>query len=141
MVPRWTGSGLRKVRAAICSAPPAAILTVGSCLFLLYAFPGFMSSDSVLQIAEARTAVFSNAHPPIMAAEWRVLECFVAGPILMLVLQGALFLAGLHAILCHALAPRRAAVAAVALLLFPPILTTMAVIWKDSQMAAYLLAG
>ena len=55
--------------------------------------------------------------------------------------QPALFLGGLYALLRHRLAPRQAAAAAVALLLFPPILGTMAVIWKDSQMAAYLVAG
>lgn len=134
-------TGGSTVWGAVRGASPHAILAIGFGLFLVYAFPGYMSSDSVNQIIEARTAVFSNAHPPIMAAEWRVLEVFVSGPILMLLLQGGLFLAGLYALLCHCLVPRRAAAAAVALLLFPPILTTMAVIWKDSQMATYLVAG
>jgi hypothetical protein len=126
---------------ALRGARPLAILAIGFAVFVAYGFPGFMSSDPVLQLHEARTAVFSNAHPPAMAAEWRVLEVFVTGPILMLVLQGALFLGGLYRILCHRLAPRPAAVAAVCVLLFPPVLTPMAVIWKDSQMAAYLVAG
>jgi hypothetical protein len=37
--------------------------------------------------------------------------------------------------------PRAAAISASAILLYPPVLTTMAVIWKDSQMAAFLVAG
>lgn len=131
----------RALRAAVCGASPRTILAIGFGVFLLYAFPGYMSSDSVVQLIEARTRIFTNAHPPVMAAEWCVLELLVSGPLLMLLVQGTLFLGGLHALLRHRLAPRCAAAAAVALLLFPPILGTMAVIWKDSQMAAYLVAG
>ena len=127
--------------AAIRGARPAVILAIGFAVFVAYAFPGYMSSDSVLQLFEARTAVFTNAHPPAMAAEWRILELFITGPILMLLLQGGLFLGGLYYLLRHHLAPRAAAVAAVCVLLFPPVMTPMAVIWKDSQMAAYLVAG
>jgi hypothetical protein len=72
-------TGGSTVRGAVRAASPHAILAIGFGLFLVYAFPGYMSSDSVNQIIEARTAVFSNAHPPIMAAEWRVLEVFVSG--------------------------------------------------------------
>jgi hypothetical protein len=127
--------------ATIRGARPLVILAIGFAVFVAYAFPGYMSSDSVLQLYEARTAVFTNAHPPVMAAEWRILEVFVAGPILMLLLQGSLFLGGLYGLLRHRFAPRAAAVAAVCVLLFPPVMTPMAVIWKDSQMAAYLIAG
>src|ERR1044071_6294668 len=90
---------------AFRGARPLAILAIGFAVFVAYGFPGFMSSDPVLQLHEARTAVFSNSRPPAMAAEWRVLEVFVTGPILMLVLQGALFLGGLYRILCHRLPP------------------------------------
>lgn len=110
-------------------------------MFVLYAFPGYMSNDSVDQLLDARARYFSDAHPPIMAAEWFLLDAIVAGPVLMLLVQGALFLAGLALVLRRFTSPRAAALLAVALLLFPPVLTTMAVIWKDSQMAAYLLAG
>ncbi len=108
---------------------------------MLYAFPGFMSSDSVDQLYEARTREFNNAHPPLMAALWGVLDMLVTGPLLMLLAQAALFLGGSYGVIRQVLAPRPAAVAAVGLLLVPPVLSTMAVIWKDSQMAAYLLAG
>jgi hypothetical protein len=126
---------------AIRAASPTVILVVGFAVFLLYAFPGYMSNDSCDQLVEARRGVFSDAHPPVMAAEWRLLDMIVAGPILMLLVQGALFLGGLFGLLRQAFSPRPAAVLAVAVLLFPPVQTTMAVIWKDSQMAAFLLAG
>ena len=126
-------------RAAASS--PRALLAIGFALFLVYAFPGYMSSDSVLQLTEARSHVLSDAHPPFMAALWGVLDALVSGPILMLLLQGGLFLVGLQRLFARVLTPRAAAVVACAVLLFPPVLTPMAVIWKDSQMAAFLIAG
>ena len=114
---------------------------LGFAVFVLYAFPGYMSTDSVAQLLEARTGRFSDAHPPLMSAEWWVLDRIVSGPILMLLLQGGLFLGGLYVLLQRLLTPRQAAWTAIGILLFPPVLTTMAVIWKDSQMAAYLVAG
>jgi hypothetical protein len=120
---------------------PVQVLVVGYALFLLYAFPGYMSTDSVQQLTEAHTGTFSDGNPPLMAAEWWVLDRIVAGPVLMLLLQCALFLGGLFVLLRRLLAQRAAAWTAIGILLFPPVLTVMAVIWKDSQMAAYLVAA
>ncbi len=120
---------------------PRYVLALGFALFLLYAFPGYMSTDSVQQLTEAHTGTFSDGNPPLMAAEWWLLDRIISGPLLMLLLQGSLFLGGLFVLLRRLLAPRAAAWTAIGLLLFPPIMTTMAVIWKDSQMAAYLIAG
>ena len=110
-------------------------------LFMLYGFPGYMSSDSVLQLTEARTGHFSDGNPPLMAAEWWVLDKIISGPVLMLALQGALLLGGLYVLARRFLDARPAAWTAGSILLFPPVLVTMAVIWKDSQMTAYLVAG
>lgn len=116
-------------------------LIVGGVVFLIYAFPGYMSTDSAFQIVEARTHHFTNAHPPIMAAEWAVLDAIVSGPLLMLLAQATLFAAGLYRIFARLVPSTYAALIAVALWLFPPVQTVMGVIWKDSQMAAYLLFG
>lgn len=126
---------------ALRALSPTMILLLGFAVFLLYAFPGYMSNDSCDQLGDARGHAFTDAHPPMMAAEWMILDGIVAGPVLMLVVQGGLFLAGLYGLLRGVTAPRSAAVIACLVLLFPPVLTTMAVIWKDSQMAAYLMAG
>jgi hypothetical protein len=120
---------------------PRAVLLGAFTLFMLYGFPGYMSSDSVLQLTEARSGHFSDGNPPLMAAEWWVLDKIISGPVLMLALQGALLLAGLYVLLRRFVEARPAAWTAGAVLLFPPVLVTMAVIWKDSQMAAYLVAG
>ena len=120
---------------------PRTILAFGFALFLVYAFPGYMSTDSVVQLLEARNGEFSDGHPPLMAAQWWLLDRIISGPILMLLLQGTLFLGGLYVLLRKVLSPTAAAWTAIGIFLYPPVLTTMAVIWKDSQMAAYLVAG
>jgi hypothetical protein len=118
------------------------ILGAGWSLAVLYAFPGLMSSDSAIQLVQARgLAPISDWHPPIMAVIWRYVDCIVAGPFGMLLLQTGTFLFGLDAVLRRALRPTAAASVAVGCLLFPPVLAPMAVIWKDSQMAGLLLAG
>lgn len=120
---------------------PVAVLVAGYVGFLVYAYPGFMSSDSLLQVTEARAGTYSNWHPPAMAALWRLAEHVVSGPAGMLVLQSTAFLVGTYRLLRRCLSPLAAAGVAVGILLWPPVLVTMAVVWKDSQMAGYLLLG
>jgi hypothetical protein len=119
-----------------------AILVAGWLAFLVYAFPGFMSFDSAWQLAQARHVVPVNEwQPPMMALIWRWADHVFAGPFPMLVLQSTLFLVGTNALLRRVMSRRAAAIAAVALLLAPPNIVVLAVIWKDSQMAGFLVAG
>jgi hypothetical protein len=122
-------------------ASPRRILVVGWLVFLIYAFPGYMSWDATTQLAQARRDHFTDDHPPAMALAWRVLEHVVHGPAPLLVIVSLAFLWGVHALLARYLAPRPAAIAAVLVLWFPPIGTVMAAIFKDTLMAAMLAAG
>jgi hypothetical protein len=121
--------------------PPAAILAAGWTVFVLYAFPGVMTMDSFDQLREGRDWYFTDSHPPAMAALWGIVDRVISGPFGMLLIQGTSFLAGLYLILRHAMSPRRAAACACALLLFPPVLAPMAVIWKDCVMAGCFVLG
>src|SRR6187551_3493672 len=113
-----------------------AILAIGWLLFLVYSFPGFMSYDSVWQLSQARgLEPINDWHPPLMTFVWRLLDWFIAGPFLMLVIQSLTFLLGLYVVLKQFMRARRAAIVAVLTLLLPQNLIVMAVIWKDSQMA------
>lgn len=100
-----------------------------------------MTWDSIQQLSEARHPPLTDWHPPMMALLWRFTDAIVAGPFPMLVIQTSLALLGLDGILRHVLPPRKAAIVAVLVLLFPPVMVVMAVIWKDSLMAGALLAG
>src|SRR5690606_28312075 len=107
---------------------------------VLYAYSGYLNFDSADQLLQARRGAYGDWHRPLMAAYWRKLELIARGPVAMLVLQVSLFLWGLYRVLRQRLSPRAAAGVAAGLMLFPPILTPMAPVWKDAQMAAFLLA-
>lgn len=120
---------------------PWHILVVTWLVVIAYAFPGYMNWDSGAQLWQARTAEYFDWYPPLMAFLWRYVDMVIAGPFGMLVVQVSLFLGGLYALLATRFEARTAATIAAALMLFPPILTPMAAVWKDAQMAGYLMAG
>lgn len=117
---------------------PRTIYIVALVGVVLYGFPGLVSYDSIVQLDEARRWELGNWHPAVMSALWRVVELVVTGTFGMLLLQAAALIAGLGGILRTQLAPRRAALVALAIAWFPPVLVVMGVIWKDAQMAGYL---
>jgi hypothetical protein len=114
------------------------ILVVGWVAFLVYAHPGLMTKDSFDQLDEARAGLYSDGHPPLMQLIWSICDRVIAGPFGMLLLQTGLFLGGMYLVFRRALKPRASAIAAVALLLFPPVGAVMAVVWKDCLMAGLL---
>jgi hypothetical protein len=131
----------RQIGRWIAGAPPGAVLGVAWAALIIYAFPGQLTQDSFDHLREARAGVYSDAHPPIINLTWRVLEAVIAGPFGMLVVQSGLLLAGLYATLRHTFEPRRAAWWTAGMFVFPPVMTVMAVIWKDCMMAGLLAVG
>ena len=121
--------------------PAVAILLVGWTLFIAYAYPGVMSFDSFDQLHEARAGFFSDSHPPVMAALWGSIDRVAPGPFPLLIIQGTCFLIGVYLLLRRAMGRTAAAAWAVVLFLFPPIISPMAVIWKDCLMAGFLVLG
>jgi hypothetical protein len=118
------------------------ILIAGWLWFLVYAYPGHMSYDSIWQLTQVRNiAPMNEWHPPLMAFVWSITDTFLAGPFPMLVIQSVAFLLGLAILLRQVFSPRAAALLAVIMLLLPQNIIVMAVIWKDSQMAGFLLAS
>lgn len=120
---------------------PAIIVLIGWGLVVLYAFPGIMTMDSFDQLREGRAWSFTDAHPPAMGALWGIIDRIVAGPIVMLLLQTGTFAAGLYLVLRRMITPTRAALVTCAILLFPPVFVPLAVIWKDCQMAGFMMLG
>jgi hypothetical protein len=118
-----------------------AVLAGAWLVLVVYAFPGEITQDSIDHLTEARSGFYTDAHPPFISLLWGVLDKIVAGPILMLLLQSGLLLAGLYVILRRIFEERRASWATAAVFLFPPVLLPMAVIWKDCLMAGGLALG
>jgi hypothetical protein len=131
----------RQIAQQIAGAPPGAVLGAAWAALIIYAFPGQLTQDSFDHLREARAGVYSDAHPPIINLTWKVLDLVIAGPFGMLVVQSGLLLAGLYAMLRHTFEPRRAAWWTAGVFVFPPVLTVMAVIWKDCMMAGLLAVG
>ncbi|HEY1551898.1 MAG TPA: hypothetical protein VGG28_28930 [Kofleriaceae bacterium] len=128
-----------RIRNAIQS--PRIVLALGWLGFVIYAFPGYMSFDSIYQLNEARRGVLSDGHPPAMAELWRWVEYLIAGPFGMLIIQSVAFLVGVYLVLSPRMRPSTAAIIASLVLWFPPIAGLMAVIWKDGQMSGFLMLG
>ena len=83
----------------------AASLT-GASLAILSFYPGYMSYDSLAQLAQARLGIYHDWHPPLMGWIWGILDRGIPGPAGMLLLHNAIFWAGLG-LTVHLVAPGR----------------------------------
>ncbi len=135
------GRGYARIGETIAKVKPFTILVLGWVGLMLYAYPGYMSYDSTSQLTEARSGIYSDWHPPAMAALWRYVDFVIPGPFGMLIIQSVCFLTGAYLLLRRVMSARAAAICASLLLWFPAVSSIMAVIWKDSQMAGFLLLG
>ena len=119
------------------------ILASGWVVFLLYAWPGYLQTDGAEQLAAAasRKGRFDDWHAVVMTEIWRMVGRVIAGPAGMLVLQSGLLLLGTYAIVRHLASERTAAWTAVAILLFPPLVTTTGLVSAEAQLAAFFAAG
>jgi len=133
--------GVRALGRRIAAVPPWCVLAIAWLMIVLYAFPGQMTQDSWDHLTEARKNVFTDAHPPVMDLLFRWLDAVIAGPFLILVLQTTALVVGLARILAATFTRRAAAWLTLGLVLYPPIMTPMAVAWKDSVMAGCLVLG
>ena len=120
---------------------PRAILVAALAVFAIYAFPGYIGWDTEAHLLQARSGIYTDAHPPIIAALWRAVELVITGPVGMLAIQAATLLAGLYSIFRVHFTPRVAAVAAAAVFVFPPVAGVTALVIKDALMAGFLALG
>ena len=118
-----------------------AILLAAGVVFVLYGYPGYMTTGAVDQLVDARVGSFTDWAPPLMTELWRIIGFVCSGPAGMLLLQGTLLLVGAYHLLGASMTRRSAAVCAACVLLTPPVLATLAVIWPQSQLVAMGIAG
>jgi hypothetical protein len=127
-----------KVDARLMCCSGAAALGAGLACYLLY--PGMMSGDSFIQLEEARTGVYYDWHPPLMAWVWSRLDCIIPGPFGMLLLQNLMFWSGLGLIVFHLdRSPGASFLLILGIGALPPILSTLGTIWKDVAMGSALV--
>jgi hypothetical protein len=120
---------------------PRVILVIGWVVFMLYAYPGFLDHDAVWALMNSREDKYTNAGWPMFAYVWHWLSLFVGGPPGMLFLQATFTLVGAYHVVRRVVPDRLAAVIASGLLLFPPVMATVARLCVDSSQVAFLLVG
>jgi hypothetical protein len=120
----------------------AAILLVGAGASLALNLPGHFSYDSVVQLAEGRTGLYSGEHPPVMSWLLGVADWLRPGAALFVVLDTLLIAGALLAFVL--IAPRvswlAAAVAAISVFL-PQLVLYPGIVWKDVLFAGASSAG
>jgi hypothetical protein len=115
----------------------ALLALLGAAFHFVIFFPGSMSVDSWNQIMQARSGVYADWHPPMMAFLWRLIETFWPGPTGMLVLHLTLFWYALFRFSVHLKSKYmfvRLAVLAIGLL--PMVTGIIGAIWKDIGVGA-----
>lgn len=118
---------------------------IGAILFgllVFVAYPGFMSPDSIAQLEQAQSGLYTDLHPPMMSFVWRMTNVIQFGPSGMLVLQTTMFLLGLLLSVRYVFrSPVVRSAALAVLFLFPPLFSQVPVIWKDVGLAGSFLLG
>lgn len=119
-----------------------AAFSIGAWVFFHFK-PGALSPDSLLILKQARTGVFEDGHPPLMAVIWRWVDRIIPGSMGMLLLNLILFYGGLF--LVYVWGGFRYKYYALPMLiiagLFPPIIGILGVIWVDIMMAGFFLSS
>lgn len=111
-------------------------------LSICFFYPGFFSEDSIAQLTEARSGVYSDGHPPIMAFIWRYLDSIYPGQLGMLLLQLSLYWSGLFFIAKYSnLSESKRLNFLLFAGLFPGTLGILGTIWKDVLMMAFGVFG
>lgn len=124
----------------IAAFPPTLLFIAGWGGYLFLFFPGFMTTDTVHQLLEARSGQIGDWHAPVMTWVFGALDRLYPGPGGMLVVQvsliwGALWL--FYRIGVASYAPRLGAVFLVVLMFYPAVLGVNGAIWKDILMAGF----
>ena len=119
-----------------------AILAAGFVLCLALNWPGHLSYDSVIQLLEGRTGVYSGWHPPVMSWLLGLFDRLLPGAGLFVLLQTTLLYGSLLLLLLLVRTPQPAAPwVALFVILTPQFLTFPAIVWKDVLFAASGVAG
>jgi len=106
-------------------------------------WPGHLSVDSIVQLYEARTLQFISFHPPMMSLLLRVLDGWVRGTALFVVLDQLLLTASFGLLLAQRKLELRwlAAIAAAIVVLNPLLLAYTGIVWKDVLLAHLVAFG
>jgi hypothetical protein len=137
-----SSAALRWVSARREGLTFAALGLLAFALTLYLCAPGYMGPDSRSQFQQARDFHFTDDHPVLMALIWHYLDRLLPGPLGMLVFSNALVWAGLSALFWVLPGPFAWRVLGFLVVgFFPPELSTLPIVYKDSLMHGALLVA
>ena len=119
-----------------------AILVIAGAACLWLNLPGHLSYDSVVQLAEGRTGVYSGEHPPVMSWLLGVADGLTPGAAVFVVLDTLLVYGALLALVL--LAPRVSWLATLVVAIsacLPQLALYPAIVWKDVLFAGSAAAA
>jgi hypothetical protein len=120
----------------------ATILTAGFAAALTVNLPGHLEYDSIVQLLEGRTGLYSNWHPPIMSWLLGVSDAVQPGAALFVTFTTALVFGAMLSLLWLVPRPSWASVAAAAVCtILPQLFLFPAIVWKDILFAGACLCA
>ena len=120
----------------------AAIIALGAGASLALSWPGHLSYDSVVQLAEGRAGVYEGAHPPVMSWLLGIADALRPGAAIFVVFDTVLIAGALVSFVALGRKPTwPTAVLALAFAAVPQLLIYPSIVWKDVLFAASATAG
>ena len=113
------------------------LAATGFAFCILACYPGLMSPDSLDQYHQAKSGLYADWHPPIMAWIWSKLLWINDGPLPMMMLINLLYWSAVAII---AIKLKRFWLSCIFLVLSfsPPLINFIGLIWKDTLLFSFL---
>lgn len=143
--PRRTGSFVSDLlrRPLLWDLLLGVLTVIWSAIFLRLFWPGRVNVDIANQYLQATGKIpYSDWHPPVMSAVWRILIDITGDPGSLLLLQVGLLAAaawGISVLVHRSGAPRWVSLLGPTIMVTPWVVSQMTTLWKDTQMAVAIL--
>ena len=135
----WTSTAWKDA----CSprAIAAGILVLGAIASLVVNYPGHLEFDSIMQMAEGRTGIYSNWHPPVMSWLLGLADAARGDAWFFVLLDTVMGYGALFSLLWLVEKPGAGSIlAALVCAALPQFFLFSAIVWKDVLFASALLA-
>jgi hypothetical protein len=116
-------------------------LLLGFAILVALSWPGQMSYDSVVQLADGRSGHYDSWHPPVMAWLLGLFDSILPGPGLFLAFTALLLLGAWLVLLRHGRPGQGAAILLILIFFTPQLLLYQGTIWKDVLFANSAIAA
>lgn len=128
------------VRERLANARPRTVVAIAWLALFLYGFPGQMLPDTFEHLIEARADFYTDASPPVFTLLFDLSDWSFGGQVLVFLLQITAFVAGAY-LTFKRLGLRHAHWWTLGFCIFPPVITPLALVWKDGLLPGLLLLG